>query len=73
MTQPPVLPVQSQSPHDQQRVVITGIDVPFLDWVTLLIKLSIASIPAAIILGFFMLMLGLGFSILGVSLGALLK
>ncbi len=69
---PPRPNLQSKSAGDQ-RIVITGIDVPFVDWVTLLIKITIASIPAAIILGFFMLMLGLGFSMLGVGLGALFK
>ncbi len=69
---PPRPHPQSKSSGDQ-RIVITGIDVPFVDWVTLLIKITIASIPAAIILGFFMFMLGLGFSMLGVGLGALLK
>jgi hypothetical protein len=36
-----------------QRVVVTDIDVSFAQMVTLLIKLAFASIPAAIIVGFF--------------------
>ena len=32
------------------RVVVTGVDIPFGSLVTLLIKISLASIPAAIIL-----------------------
>ena len=35
---------------------ITGVDIPFIDLVTLLVKVSIAAIPAAIILG----MIGFG-------------
>ena len=31
--------------------VITGIDIPFMQWVELLVKVSLAAIPAAIILG----------------------
>ena len=35
-----------------QEFVLKRIDVPFWDWVVLLIKLSIAAIPATIILMF---------------------
>ena len=64
--------METETPQ-KQRIVITGIDVPFVDWVTLLIKVAIAAIPAAIILGFFMLIFGFGLSVLGVGAGALLR
>ncbi len=56
----------------KQRVVITGIDVPFFDWVVLLIKLAIASIPATLILTAVFLVVGVVLSMFGAGLGALL-
>ena len=35
------------------RAVIAGLDVPFMDLVAILVKLSLAAIPAMIILAFF--------------------
>jgi len=43
-------PALAQSPPKTTRVIVTGLDLPFGDLIALLIKLSIASIPAAIIL-----------------------
>lgn len=63
----------TQPPERHHSIVITGIDVPFIDWVTLLIKVAIASIPATIILGFFVFIVTLGFSMLGMGVGALLR
>ena len=40
---------------------ITGVDIPFIDLVTLLVKVSIAAIPAAMILG----MIGFGVAAIG--------
>ena len=41
-------PVHS-NPEPVQRVIVTGIDVPFISLVALLVKLAIAAVPAAII------------------------
>ena len=40
---------------------ITGVDIPFIDLVTFLVKVSIAAIPAAMILG----MIGFGVAAIG--------
>ena len=44
------MPIQSKYPvqHDsqKQRVVIVGVDIPFLDLLTSLVKLTFAAIPA---------------------------
>jgi len=43
--------------EEEKKVVISGIDIPFMDLVVLLIKLALASIPAMIVIfGFFALM-----------------
>lgn len=39
-----------------QKVVVGGLQIPFLDLVTFLVKLALAAIPAAILVGFFVLM-----------------
>lgn len=49
----------------QQNVVITGIDIPFSHLVTLMIKVSIAAVPAALVVGFIWMIIG-GF-IVGVT------
>lgn len=36
--------------NNDQRIVINGIDIPFMDLVLLLIKLAFASIPAMIVI-----------------------
>ena len=36
--------------EDEKKVVISGIDIPFMDLVVLLIKLAFASIPAMIVI-----------------------
>ena len=42
---------------DEKKIIISGIDIPFMDLVVLLIKLALASIPAMIVIfGFVMLM-----------------
>lgn len=53
------------------QVVVTGVDIPFGSLVSLIIKISLASIPAAIIFSLVGLVLGILFSILfaGVGLG----
>jgi hypothetical protein len=46
--------MENDMENDQPRkVIVTDIDVSFSQMVTLLIKLAFASIPAAIIVGFF--------------------
>jgi len=35
---------------DNKKIVITGIDIPFIDLVILLVKLALASIPAMVII-----------------------
>ena len=42
---------------EEKKVIISGIDIPFMDLVVLLIKLALASIPAVIVIfGFISLM-----------------
>jgi hypothetical protein len=42
---------------DEKKVIISGIDIPFMDLVVSLIKLALASIPAMIVIfGFLALM-----------------
>jgi|GEM_PF-1321476 len=46
--------LENDMENDQPRkVIVTDIDVSFGQMVTLLIKLAFASIPAAVIVGFF--------------------
>lgn len=45
-------PAVAASARAAQRVVITGLEIPFWDLVWLLVKLAIAAIPAIIILMF---------------------
>ena len=43
--------------EEEKKVIINGIDIPFMDLVVLLIKLALASIPAMIVIfGFISLM-----------------
>ncbi len=43
--------------EEEKKVIINGIDIPFMDLVVLLIKLALASIPAMIVIfGFMSLM-----------------
>lgn len=53
------------------RVVVTGVDIPFGSLVTLLIKISLASIPAAIILSLLGLVIAvlISFVFSGLGLG----
>jgi len=36
--------------EDEKKIIISGIDIPFMDLVVLLIKLALASIPAMIVI-----------------------
>ena len=36
--------------EEEKKVIISGIDIPFMDLVVLLIKLALASIPAIIVI-----------------------
>jgi len=53
------------------RVVVTGVDIPFGALVSLMIKISLASIPAIFIFSLLGLVLGVVFSLLfaGIGLG----
>ena len=57
----------------ENRIVIAGIDVPFTDLVGAMIKLALASIPAAIILSILFFGIGLVFTLLFGGLGAVLS
>ncbi len=46
---------------DKQEVKLTGIDIPFVDLVFLMVKLAFASIPAMIIVYFMFALLGIFF------------
>jgi len=39
--------------EEEKKVIINGIDIPFMDLVVLLIKLALASIPAMIVIFLF--------------------
>lgn len=41
---------------EPQHVRIVGMQIPFLDLVSFLVKLALAAIPAAILLSFFVIM-----------------
>ncbi len=44
-----------------QKVKITGLDIPFMDLVVLMVKLAFASIPAMFVVYFVFALLGLFF------------
>jgi hypothetical protein len=46
---------------DDQRVKITGLDIPFMDLVALMVKLAFASIPAMFVVYFVLALFGLFF------------
>lgn len=46
---------------DDQKVKITGLDIPFMDLVVLMVKLAFASIPAMVVVYFVFALLGLFF------------
>ena len=46
---------------DDRRVKITGLEIPFMDLVVLMVKLAFASIPAMIVVYFVFALLGLFF------------
>ena len=64
---------QSASHKQPAKVVITGIDVPFFDWVTLLIKITIAAIPAYFLIVVVGSIMFLFLSLFGAGIGAMLK
>jgi len=47
--------------YDKERVVISGLDVPFWDLVWFMVKLALASIPALFIIYLIFAMLGILF------------
>lgn len=52
---PPTLPPQPPPP---QAIRIVSIDLTFDDWITLLVKMSLAAIPAAILMAIFFTVVG---------------
>ena len=46
---------------DDQKVKITGLDIPFVDLVMLMVKLAFASIPAMFVIYFVFALFGLFF------------
>ena len=51
--------------NQPQKVTVTGFDISIWDWATALIKITIASIPALIVLAFFGLFLSIILSLVG--------
>jgi hypothetical protein len=47
---------------DDKRIKITGLEIPFIDLVILMVKLAFASIPAFIIIYFIFALLGVFFN-----------
>lgn len=52
---------------------MSGVDIPFMDLVSVLIKLALASIPAALILGFIFFCIGLLATVVLGGLGMLAR
>lgn len=46
---------------EKERVVVSGLDIPFWDLVWFMVKLALASIPAMLILYIFIMLFGLLF------------
>lgn len=55
--------------HESQNVVITDIKMPFLSMVILMVKWTLAAIPALIIIGLIFGALGVGITMLASMLG----
>lgn len=47
---------------DDKKVKITGLEIPFIDLVILMVKLAFASIPAIIVIYFIFALLGVFFN-----------
>jgi len=47
---------------DDKKVKITGLEIPFIDLVVLMVKLAFASIPAIIVIYFIFALLGVFFN-----------
>ena len=52
---------QGEKEMNDQRVKISGLDIPFVDLVVLMVKLAFASIPAMIVIYFVFVLLGIFF------------
>ncbi len=59
--------------QNENRAVVSGVDIPFGDLVGLLIKLALASIPAAIILSMIGFIVGLVLTAVFGGLGLLAR
>jgi len=46
---------------EKDRVIVSGLDIPFWDLVWFMVKLALASIPAMVIIYAFIMLLGLLF------------
>ena len=60
-------PVLRTSAGPYLRVVVTDLDVPFVQLVIIMVKVTIAAIPAALIAGLIMLIVGGFLSVLGLA------
>jgi hypothetical protein len=49
------------SENDKEKVIVSGLEIPFWDLVWFMVKLALASIPAMFILYFFFVLFGLLF------------
>ena len=59
--------------NERRPVIITGVNIPFVDMVKLLITVAIAAIPAAIIISFVMFAVGMIFAMFFGGIGALMN
>lgn len=59
--------------NQNHPVVVSGVDIPFADLVSLLIKLALASLPAAIILSSLGLLVGVVLATIFGGLGVLAR
>lgn len=59
--------------ENENPVVVSGVDIPFMDLVGLLIKLALASIPATFVLSFIFFGVGLALAALFGGLGMLAR
>jgi hypothetical protein len=65
-------PIPQFSIQDPQKIVVTGLDIPFPDLVLLIIKVFLAAIPAAAVLGIIAALIALLTSVVGFGLFNLL-
>lgn len=59
--------------QNKSPIIVSGVDIPFMDLVGVLIKLALASIPAAFILSIIFFGVGVGVAALFGGLGMLAR